>query len=485
MKYILSIDSGTTSVRALIFDQNRQVLATAQKEIKQYYPQNHWVEHDALEIYNTQYEQCLLAIAQAGLQPTDISAIGITNQRETIVAWDRHTGAPLHHAIVWQDKRTLTLCEKLIQQNHSELITSKTGLKIDSYFSALKIKWLLENIPEIQSALRDERLMIGTIDSWLLYKLTQGTVHATDISNASRTMLYNIHDMSWDDEILDLLSIPKHILPEVKENIADFGHAILEGHSIPILAMIGDQQSALFGQSCLQAGDIKNTYGTGCFLLMNTGTQAIHSKHGLLTTVAWSIAGVTHYALEGSVFNTGSTIQWLRDQLQLITSSQETEFLATQVEDNGGVYLIPAFSGLGAPYWNENCKAAILGLTHYSSRNHIVRAALESIAYQTYDVVQAMQQDSAIPITALKVDGGATQNRFLMQFQASIADLSIHVANNSESTALGTALLVFQALDMSIPKEIDATIFYPNFSAEHRNKLLTGWQKAITFVLQQ
>ena len=485
--YILALDQGTTSSRAIIFNKAGEILATAQKEFTQIFPEAGLVEHDANEIWSTQIGVASEAIMQAGLDASQIAAIGITNQRETTVVWDKQTGQPIYNAIVWQDRRTANYCDELKKQGHAKNIQAKTGLVIDAYFSGTKLKWILDNVDGAREKAAAGQLCFGTIDSWLLWKLTGGKVHATDVSNASRTMLYNIHTLSWDEELLGLLNIPKNILPTVKSSSEIYGHTsnILASHSIPIAGIAGDQQAALFGQQCIQPGMVKNTYGTGCFMLMNTGTKAVTSHHHLLTTIAWQINGETHYALEGSVFIAGAVVQWLRDGLQMIRASAEVETLAATVPGTDGVYVVPAFAGLGAPYWNQHARGTIVGITRGTSRGHIARAALDSIAYQTMDVLDAMQKDSGITIKELRVDGGATANNMLMQFQSNILHTKVIRPTITETTALGAAYLAGLAVgywnsldDISAQWQIQK-VFEPALSTAATDALKMGWKKAI------
>jgi glycerol kinase len=417
--YILALDQGTTSSRSMLFDKQGNIISVAQKEFKQIFPQPGWVEHDANEIWSTQFGTMAEAVAKAHINMKQVVGIGITNQRETTVVWDRKTSQPIYNAIVWQDRRTAAYCDELKSANHAGSIQEKTGLIIDAYFSATKLKWILDNVEGARAKAENGELAFGTIDTWLTWKLTNGEVHVTDVSNASRTMLFNIHSLQWDEELLKLFNIPAYVLPEVKPSSKIYGVTgnIIPDSRIPIAGIAGDQQAALFGQMCTQPGMVKNTYGTGCFMLMNTGEKAITSKNNLLTTIAWQIDGKTEYALEGSVFIAGAVVQWLRDELKIIRSSVEVEKLAGQVQDTDGVYLVPAFAGLGAPHWNQYARGTIFGLTRGSSNAHIARAALDSIAYQTYDVLKAMEADSGIHIKELRVDGGATVNNQLMQFQ--------------------------------------------------------------------
>jgi len=488
-RYILSLDQGTTSSRSLIVDQAGQIVGIAQKEFKQHYPKPGWVEHDADEIWSTQSGTIAEALAKAKLAPEQIAAIGITNQRETTVVWDRLTGHPIHRAIVWQDRRTADYCDALKKEGKGPLIQQKTGLLIDAYFSATKLKWILDQVPGARAKAEKGELAFGTIDSWLIWNLTHGTVHATDVSNAARTMLFNIHELKWDAELLQLFDIPTSILPDVRSSSEIYGQATLRGlHTsagIPIGGLAGDQQAALFGQLCTEPGMAKNTYGTGCFMLMNTGEQAIHSRNQLLTTIAWQIDGKTHYALEGSVFIAGAVVQWLRDELKIIRSSSEVEALAAQVPDADGVYLVPAFAGLGAPHWNPHARGSIFGLTRGSNQAHIARAALDSIAYQTADVLQAMNADAGIPIRELRVDGGATINDALMQFQANLLNCSVVRPKITETTALGAAYLA--GLAVGYWKDLSSLQsqwqkdkqFEPACSDAERNKALDGWHRAV------
>ncbi len=441
--YILSFDQGTTSSRAIVFDKQGAIVSIAQKEFEQQFPYPGWVEHDPNEIWSTQLGVAAEAVSKAGITVKDIAAIGITNQRETIVVWDRETGLPVYNAIVWQDRRTANLCDDLKKQGHEQMIRQKTGLVIDAYFSATKVKWILDNVQGARAKAAAGELCFGTIDSWLLWKLTDGTVHATDVTNASRTMLYNIHTLAWDEELLQLLDIPHSLLPEVRSSSEIYGYTqhILTAHSIPIAGIAGDQQAALFGQLCTQPGMVKNTYGTGCFMLMNTGSKPVVSKNNLLTTIAWQINGQTQYALEGSVFIAGAVVQWLRDGLQIIRSSAEVETLAAQAASNDGVYMVPAFAGLGAPYWNGHARGTLVGITRGTTAAHIARAGVESIAFQTMDLLSAMQADAGMIIPELRVDGGATVNNMLMQFQSDLLNIPVVKPKITETTALGAAYL--------------------------------------------
>jgi glycerol kinase len=489
-KYILAFDQGTTSSRAIIFDKAGSVISVAQKEFTQIFPQPGWVEHDANEIWETQAGVVSEALAQANIQADEIAAIGMTNQRETTVIWERATGQPIYKAIVWQDRRTSDFCNELRQNGTAKLIQEKTGLIVDSYFSATKIKWILNNVPGAREKAESGHLCFGTIDTWLLWNLTAGEVHATDVSNASRTMLCNIHTLQWDSQLLEIFDIPKNILPEIRSSSEVYGSAdnILSGAKIPIAGIAGDQQAALFGQMCVNDGMVKNTYGTGCFMLLNTGEKPVSSKSGLLTTVAWKVNGVTNYALEGSVFIAGAVIQWLRDGLGIIKSSAEVEDLAGKVTDSGGVYFVPAFVGLGTPHWNQEARGTIVGLTRGSTDAHIARAALDSIAFQTMDVLKAMEADSGILIKELRVDGGATINNNLMQFQADILNTRVVRPIVTETTALGAAYLAGLAVGFWVNiDEIQAQWqlereFQPTIDEIKQTKLAQGWQRAVNSV---
>lgn len=486
-KYILAFDQGTTSSRAIVFDQKGSIIAVAQKEFTQIFPQPGWVEHDPNEIWSTQLGVAAEAITKAGLTVEHIAAIGITNQRETTVVWDRQTGQPVYNAIVWQDRRTAGYCDQLKASGHAAAIQAKTGLVIDAYFSATKLKWILDHVHGAREKAAKGNLCFGTVDSWLLWKLTNGQVHATDVSNASRTMLYNIHTLSWDADLLQLMDIPASVLPEVRSSSEVYGSTnhILTAHAIPIAGIAGDQQAALFGQMCTQPGMVKNTYGTGCFMLMQTGTKAVPSKNHLLTTIAWQINGVTEYALEGSVFIAGAVVQWLRDGLGIIRSSAEVESLAATVADTGGVYVVPAFAGLGAPYWNQHARGTITGITRGTTAAHIARAALESIAYQTMDVLKAMEADAGIAIKELRVDGGATANDLLMQFQSDVLQTRVVRPRITETTALGAAYLAGLAVgywpsleSIQSQWQVESAFEY-NMSAEQVAARTKGWQQAI------
>jgi len=487
MQYVLAFDQGTTSSRAIVFDRNGSVVALAQKEFTQIYPQPGWVEHDPNEIWYTQVSVAAEAIVKAGLSIKDIITIGITNQRETTIVWDRQTHEPIYNAIVWQDRRTAAYCDELKNNGSSVEIQKRTGLVTDAYFSATKVKWILDNVSGARDKANKGQLCFGTVDSWLLWKLTNGQVHATDISNASRTMLFNIHTLQWDAEMRRLFNIPESMLPEVRSNSEVYGYTenVLTGKSVAVSGMAGDQQAALFGQMCVQPGMVKNTYGTGCFMLMHTGEQPVTSKNNLLTTIAWKLEHKVQYALEGSVFIAGAAVQWLRDGLGLIRTSAEVEELANRAEDNGDVYLVPAFSGLGAPYWNQHARGTIIGITRGTTAAHIARAALESIAYQTRDVLKAMEADAGVPIRELRVDGGATVNNLLMQFQCDILDTTVVRPQITETTALGAAYLAGLATGFwSGLHEIEQywqaeKVFKPSMDASLRDKLTTRWDTAI------
>ncbi len=442
-QYILSLDQGTTSSRAIIFNKEGGIVSVAQKEFTQIYPQPGWVEHDAKEIWSTQVTVATEAILKAGTTPTNIAAIGITNQRETTVVWDKETGAPVYNAIVWQDRRTAAYCNSLKDQGHDKTIQEKTGLIIDAYFSATKIKWILDEVPGARQRAEEGKLAFGTIDSWLIWNLTNGKVHATDVTNASRTMIFNINTLTWDEELLRLLDIPANMLPQVRSSSEIFGETSgqILAHKIPIAGIAGDQQAALFGQMCTKVGMVKNTYGTGCFMLMNIGSKPTLSKNKLITTIAWKIGNEVQYALEGSIFIGGAVVQWLRDGLGIISSSEEVEELAQKAEDNGGVYMVPAFAGLGAPHWNQDARGTIFGITRGTTSAHIARAALESIAFQTMEVLKAMKADSGAAIQELRVDGGATVNNLLMQIQADVLQAKVVRPQVTETTAIGAAYL--------------------------------------------
>ncbi len=490
--YILSLDQGTTSSRAILFNQEGQIVSIAQKEFTQIFPTPGWVEHDALEIWSTQIGVASEVIRKQSIQEDSIKAIGITNQRETTILWNNKTGIPIYNAIVWQDRRTADYCDELKLAGKQALIQAKTGLIIDAYFSASKIKWILDHVEGARAMAEKGDLCFGTVDSWLVWKLTNGKVHVTDATNASRTMLYNIHSLEWDTELLDLFDIPASILPAVKSSSEIYGctNLLVPNQEIPIAGIAGDQQAALFGQICTKPGMVKNTYGTGCFMLMHTGEKAVRSQNNLLTTIALQINGKTFYALEGSVFIGGAVVQWLRDGLQIIRNSDEIESLAASVPDTDGVYMVPAFAGLGAPYWNQHAKGTIVGITRGTSSAHIARAALESIAYQTYDVLKAMEADAHIPILELRVDGGATKNNLLMQFQSDLLNTKVIRPTMIETTALGAAYLAGLAIGfwkdeatLSTKWVVDQ-IFEPLKDQEKIQKEIKGWQKAIQMTNQ-
>ena len=488
MKFILALDQGTTSSRSIIFDHDGRVCAMAQQEFKQYYPQPGWVEHDPEEIWATQLATAKAALQKAGLNGRDIAAIGITNQRETTVLWDRKTGAPIHNAVVWQDRRTAPICDDIRKNFGAAAIAQRTGLVADPYFSGTKIKWLLDNIPGVRQRARNGEIAFGTIDSWLLWKLTGGKSHATDCSNASRTLLFNIHHLDWDRDILSYLDIPHAILPQVRPSSGAFGVTAPEwfGGEIPLTGIAGDQQAALFGQTCFKPGMFKNTYGTGCFMLMQTGENIFHSKNGLLTTIAWQIANAkVQYALEGSVFIAGAVVQWLRDELKIIASAAEIETLAAQTPDNNGVYLVPAFVGLGSPYWDAGARGTIVGLTRGTNRSHLARAALESIAFQSRDLAEAMKDDAAITLSELRVDGGAVANNLLMQFQSDILNAPVIRPAITETTALGAAYLAGLAVgywanleDVAQHWQMEKR-FDPTMNEAAREQLYQNWKKAV------
>jgi glycerol kinase len=485
MKYLLALDQGTTSSRALVIDESGKVVAVAQKEFTQIFPQPGWVEHDPNEIWASQIGVAADALGRAGVSAKDVAAIGITNQRETAVVWDRKTGEPIHNAIVWQDRRTAGICDKMKADGLESMITQKSGLVIDAYFSGTKVQWMLDNVPGAREKANRGELAFGTIDSWLIWKLTDGKVHVTDQSNASRTMLLNIYTRSWDDELLKALNVPRSMLPEVKGSSEVYGESTGTLAGVPIAGIAGDQQSALFGQMCTKPGMAKNTYGTGSFMLMNTGTEGVTSKNKLLTTIAWGRAGQTEYALEGSVFITGAVVQWLRDGLKIIRTAPEVEELAASVPDNGGVYFVPGFVGLGAPHWDPYARGTIVGLSRGSTAAHIARAAVEGIAYQVADILLAMTADSGVKLAELRVDGGAAKNDLLMQFQADILGIPVVRPKETETTALGSAYLAALAVgyyksleELASHWAIDRT-FQPKMSADQRQKLQSEWNKAL------
>lgn len=487
-KYILSFDAGTTSSRAIIFNKKGQIINVAQKEFQQIYPKAGWVEHDPMEIWASQSGVAREVLEMSAIRPDQIVGIGITNQRETTLVWDKNTGKPVYNAIVWQCRRTASYCERLKEKGWIDKIRDKTGLVVDAYFSATKIAWILDNVEGAREKAERGDLLFGTVDTWLVWNLTRGKVHVTDYSNASRTMLFNIEDLKWDDEILEVLNIPKSMMPEVKDSSCIYGYTdehTYGGARIPIAGIAGDQQAALFGQNCFRPGMVKNTYGTGCFVLMNTGQEMIRSKNGLLTTIAWGIDGKVSYALEGSVFIAGAAIQWLRDELRLVYDSPQSEYYANKIEDTDGVVVVPAFTGLGAPYWDMYARGGIFGLTRGTKREHLVRATLESLAYQSKDVIEAMQEDAKIPLAYLRVDGGASANNFLMQFQADMLNTEVHRPRTLETTSLGAAYLAGLAVgywkdldEISEDFSIDRT-FKPQMSQEKRDKNYKYWKKAI------
>ena len=492
-KYIMALDQGTTSSRAILFDKQGNIVATSQKEFTQLYPNAGWVEHNPMEIWGSQSGVMREVLETNGIRPDEVCAIGITNQRETTIVWDKNTGKPIYNAIVWQCRRTSQICDEIEEKGYKDRIKEKTGLILDAYFSGTKIKWILDNVEGAREKAENGDLLFGTVDTWLIWNLTRGKVHVTDYSNASRTMLYNIKDLCWDEEILELLNIPKSMLPEVKPSSCIYGYTdegMLSGAQIPIAGCAGDQQAALFGQTCFEEGSAKNTYGTGCFMLMNTGEKIVESKNGLLTTIAWGVDGKVEYALEGSIFIAGAAIQWLRDELKILYNAKQSEFYANNVPDTNGVYVVPAFAGLGAPYWDMYARGAIMGLTRGSNREHLVRATLESLAYQTKDVLEAMQDDSGIKLSGLRVDGGACANNFLMQFQSDILGVDIHRPKVVETTALGAAYLAGLAVGFYANKEDIKTSwiidreFTPQMSSAKRHVLYKGWKKAVSRTLE-
>lgn len=487
-KYVIALDQGTTSSRAIVFDKEQNIIGISQKEFTQIYPKEGWVEHDPLEIWATQYGVLQEVIAKTNISQDEVAAIGITNQRETTIVWDKNTGNPVYNAIVWQCRRTADICDRLKAKGLEGYIKENTGLVVDAYFSGTKIKWILDNVEGAREKAERGELLFGTVDTWLVWKLTNGEAHVTDYTNASRTMIYNIRDLKWDDKILEELDIPKSMLPEVKNSSEVYGYTNLGGKGgirVPIAGMAGDQQAALFGQTCFEKGEAKNTYGTGCFLLMNTGEEMVESKNGLLTTIAIGLDGKVQYALEGSVFVGGAVVQWLRDELRLVNDSADTEYFAKKVDDNGGVYIVPAFVGLGAPHWDMYARGAIFGLTRGANRNHLIRAALESIAYQTKDLIDAMTEDVGAELKGIKVDGGASRNKFLMQFQSDILGSNVIRPIISETTALGAAYLAGIAVGFWKDKEEVkkfwhmADEFKPNLDLDIVNKYYSGWKKAV------
>lgn len=486
--YIMALDAGTTSSRAIIFDKEGNIISTSQRELEQIYPNPGWVEQNPMEIWATQYSTALEALEQAGIQAHEIKAIGIANQRETTILWNKNTGRPIYNAIVWQCRRTSNITDELKSRGLEENIKQKTGLVVDAYFSGTKIKWILDNVQGARDLAENDDLLFGTVDSWILWNLTKGKAHATDYSNASRTMIYNIRDLDWDEEILGYLDIPKSILPFVKNSSDNYGHtdsSLFGGVEIPITGIAGDQQASLFGQSCFYPGMVKNTYGTGCFVLMNTGKELIDSKNGLISTIAWGLDGKITYALEGSIFNAGSAIQWLRDELKLIYDAPMSEYYANIITDTEGVYMVPAFTGLGAPYWDMYARGGIFGLARGTKREHIVRATLESLAYQSRDVIDVMKEDSHLELKSIRVNGGATTNDFLMQFQADIMDIDVERPEVIEATALGVAYLA--GLNVGYWKNIEEIyedfklerLFSPDMDEDTRTKKYKYWKKAV------
>ncbi|WP_053218613.1 glycerol kinase GlpK [Virgibacillus senegalensis] len=487
-KYIMALDQGTTSSRAILFNHQGEIVETAQREFQQFFPQSGWVEHDANEIW-TSITSCIAEVLRkSDVEPENIAAIGITNQRETTVVWDRHTKKPIYKAIVWQSRQTAPICRELKEQGYNDLFREKTGLLIDPYFAGTKVKWILDNVEGAREKADNGDLMFGTIDSWLIYKLSGGKAHVTDYSNASRTLMFNIHELKWDEELLDILGVPKSMLPEVKDSSEVYAETVeyhFFGHNVPIAGAAGDQHAALFGQACFDDGTAKNTYGTGCFVLMNTGDKAVKSEHGLLTTLAWGLNGKVEYALEGSIFVAGSAIQWLRDGLKIIESAPQSEAYAKRVTDSSGVYMVPAFVGLGTPYWDSDARGAMFGLTRGTEREHIVRATLEALAYQTKDVVDAMVEDANMDLKSLRVDGGAVKNDFLMQFQSDMLGVSVERPAVTETTALGAAYLAGLAVGFWEDKEelkqhwkMEKN-FEPEMDKKEKDELYRGWKKAI------
>lgn len=488
-QFVMALDAGTTSNRCILFDKQGNICSVAQKEFTQYFPKPGWVEHDADEIWSTQLGVAVEAMSKIGAEATDIAAIGITNQRETAIVWDKKTGEPVCNAIVWQCRRTAGFCDKLIADGLEDMIRRKTGLKIDAYFSATKIKWILDHVEGARQRAERGELLFGTVETWLIWKLTKGKVHVTDYSNASRTMLFNINTLQWDEDILKLLDIPVSMLPEVKPSSCIYGKSDPSyfGGSIPIGGAAGDQQSALFGQTCFQPGEAKNTYGTGCFLLMNTGEKPVFSDNGLLTTIAWGLDGKVNYALEGSIFVAGAAIQWLRDEMRLIDSSEDSEYMANKVPDTNGCYVVPAFTGLGAPHWDPYARGTIVGITRGVNKYHVIRATLESLAYQVNDVLKAMEADAGITLSSLKVDGGASANNFLMQSQADISNAPVNRPRCVETTAMGAAYLAGLAVGYWENKEevlknwASDRIFMPQIPEEERENKIQGWNKAVRY----
>lgn len=487
-KYILSLDQGTTSSRAILFNKDGKIVHVAQKEFTQHFPNPGWVEHNAQEIWGSILAVIATCLSEADVKPEQIAGIGITNQRETTVVWDKTTGRPIYNAIVWQSRQTSEICDDLKEKGFGEIVQEKTGLLIDAYFSGTKVKWILDNVEGAREKAERGELLFGTIDTWLVWKLSGGNVHVTDYSNASRTLMYNIHELRWDDELLDMLTVPKSMLPEVRSSSEVYGHTVdyhFFGQNVPIAGIAGDQQAALFGQACFGEGMAKNTYGTGCFMLMNTGEKAVKSNHGLLTTIAWGLNGKVEYALEGSIFVAGSAIQWLRDGMRMFKDASKSEEYATRVESTDGVYIVPAFVGLGTPYWDSEVRGAVFGLTRGTTKEHFIRATLEALAYQTKDVLCAMEADSGIELKTLRVDGGAVKNNFLMQFQSDLLDVPVERPEVNETTALGAAYLAGLAVGYwenqeTISKQWNMdTRFKPEMQNEKREELYSGWKKAI------
>lgn len=487
-KYILSLDQGTTSSRAILFNKNGEIVHIAQKEFTQYFPKPGWVEHNASEIWGSILSVIAGVLSETNVKPEQIAGIGITNQRETTVVWDKETGNPVYNAIVWQSRQTSEICDELKAKGLNELFREKTGLLIDAYFSGTKVKWILENVEGAREKADQGKLLFGTIDTWLIWKLSGGRAHVTDYSNASRTLMYNIYDLKWDDELLEILGVPKSMLPEVRPSSEIYAHTVdyhFFGKEVPLAGVAGDQQAALFGQACFNEGMAKNTYGTGCFMLMNTGEKAVHSEHGLLTTIAWGLNGKVEYALEGSIFVAGSAIQWLRDGLRMLKDAKDSELYASRVVSTDGVYVVPAFVGLGTPYWDSDVRGAVFGLTRGTTKEHFIRATLESLAYQTKDVLSAMEADSGIELKTLRVDGGAVKNNFLMEFQSDILNVPVERPNVNETTALGAAYLAGLAVgfwgnqeEISKQWAIDRQ-FTPTMDEEVQKTLYAGWKKAV------
>lgn len=486
--YILSLDQGTTSSRAIIFNKKGEIVHTAQKEFKQYFPHSGWVEHNANEIWGSVLAVIATALSESNIRAEQIEGIGITNQRETTVVWDKETGAPVYHAIVWQSRQTSGICEELKHGGYEQTIRKKTGLLIDPYFSGTKVKWILDNVEGARSKAEEGRLLFGTIDTWLIWKLSGGKAHVTDFSNASRTLMYNIHELKWDEELLEILNVPSSMLPEVRSSSEIYAHTVgyhFFGEEVPIAGAAGDQQAAMFGQACFEKGMGKSTYGTGCFMLMNTGEKAVESEHGLLTTIAWGINGKVEYALEGSIFIAGAAIQWLKDGMRMLNSASDSEKYARRVDSTDGVYVVPAFVGLGTPYWNSEVRGSVFGLTRGTSKEHFVRATIESLAYQTKDVLSVMEVDSGIELKTLRVDGGVVKNNFLLEFQSDLLNVLVERPVINETTALGAAYLAGLAVGYwESQKEIESQWavdqqFEPNMAQEKRDELYDGWKKAV------